>query len=129
MKNVTVEKAELVRILQKNRKEHRDIFLAAQKRYREKAIQVLDEQLNLARKGDPFVLARITSLIAPVDYTREYDRAIAMLNMEVNKQVTLDRQDFCKFVQDDWEWSRQWATSNAHYTTSPKFDPYLGDVD
>jgi len=124
-----MNKGELLEIVKKNRKEHREVFLAAQKKYREKVISVLDEQLKLARNGDPFTLLRITALVAPQDYTKSYDTVVEMLEYEVEDTVKLDEQSFKRYVQDDWEWSHQWAASNSGYTSSPKFSKYLTETE
>jgi hypothetical protein len=121
MKEVRIKKQTLLDILKKNRQEHRDIFLAAQKEYRKQAIKVLDEQLSLAREGKPFVLATVTALIAPEDHTKDYDRAVEMLELSEDEVITLSTADFSNLVQDQWSWSRQWAFSNSHYVDSPKF--------
>lgn len=127
MKNVTVKKKDLKKILAKNRSEHREIFLEAQKKYREQAIKMLDEQLALARDNKPFAMRRLVAMIEPQDHTAEYDRVLGMLDMEIADKVTPDQADFQKFVQDDWDWSRGWAISNSSYVHSPKFAPYTGE--
>ena len=43
MQSIKVSKTKLIEILNKNRSEHRDIFLAAQNQYRKVVIEVLDE--------------------------------------------------------------------------------------
>ncbi|MGD0815892.1 MAG: hypothetical protein ABSA83_20045 [Verrucomicrobiota bacterium] len=121
MKDVRIKKEQLVQIVKKNRQEHRDIFLKAQEKYREVAIALLDKQLKAAREGKPFVLAEFTHLVQPEDHSHDYDRALRMLELEVEDVVTLTTADFANLVQDQWNWSRQWAVSNMRYTDSPKF--------
>ena len=121
MKEVRLQKSDLLAIIRKNRDEHRDIFIAAQKSYREKAIELLDRQLRLAREGNPFVLAEFIQMIPPVDRTEDYDRAVAMLEMSVDSVVTLSADEFSQLVQDEWDWTQNWAFANSRYTTSPKF--------
>lgn len=121
MQSIKVSKTKLIEILNKNRSEHRDIFLAAQNQYRKVVIEVLDEQLQLARDGKPFVLAIIVQLVSPEDHTREYDRAIRMLELSLDETVTLSEAEFMNLVQDIWNWSRSWAASNSTYVSSPKF--------
>jgi hypothetical protein len=121
MKDVRIKKNDLIGIIMKNRDEHREIFLAAQKKYREIVITLLDEKLRTAREGKPFVLREIVALVEPVDHTRDYDRALQMLDLEVEAIVVLSTADFSNLVQDQWQWSHQWAVSNSRYTDSPKF--------
>ena len=127
MKSVKVYKAELLKILQQNRVDHKAIFLKAQDKFREVAIAELDRQLKAAREQQPFVLERITRLVQPQDYSVQYDRAIKMLEMSVEDTVEITAQEFQNFVQDIWDWSRTWAYSNSRYTDSPKFAGLLED--
>lgn len=117
MKQVRVEKAKLLAILRKNRSEHREIFIQAQKTFRVVAIKALDEQLKAARKGRPFVLSRLTALEAPQDHTENYDRSIQMLEMSVDEHILIDEREFQNYVQDKWQWSREWASNNMRYTS------------
>jgi hypothetical protein len=127
MKEVRMQKAKLMAIVKKNREEHRQIFIDAQKAYRQRAIEVLDQQLKLARDGQPFTLRTVIELVAPEDHTRDYDRAIQMLELSVDKTITLSTADFANLVQDSWNWSRQWALSNSRYTVSPKFSSLMDE--
>lgn len=115
MKQVRVDKAKLLAILKKNREDHRGVFLEAQKAFRVIAIKALDAQLKAARNGKPFELARLVSLTAPEDHTADYDRSIQMLEMSVDKEIVVDEREFQNYVQDIWNWSREWAVSNIRY--------------
>jgi hypothetical protein len=117
MKQVRVDKAKLLAILKKNREDHRGIFLAAQKQFRVVAIKALDAQLKAARTGRPFELGRLTALSAPEDHTADYDRSIQMLEMSVDKEILVDEREFQNYVQDIWNWSRDWAVSNMRYVS------------
>lgn len=115
MKQIRVDKAQLLKILQKNRAEHRATFLEAQKTFRVVAIKALDAQLKAARTGRPFELGRLVSLTAPEDHTVDYDRSIQMLEMSVDQQITVDEREFQNYVQDVWNWSREWASNSLAY--------------
>ena len=115
MREARVNKAKLLEILKKNRDEHRDLFLEAQKNFRVVAIAMLDAQLKAARDGKPFELTRLTTLLAPQDHTADYERSIQMLEMSVNAEIMIDEREFQHYVQDVWNWSREWAVSNLSY--------------
>ena len=115
MKQISVDKKTLLEIIHKNRNEHRSIFLEAQKKFRDVAIAALDRSLKLARKGWFFELRQISVLVAPEDHTADYDRAISMLEMSVDKTIAISDQEFMHFVQDIWNWSQGWAASNMRY--------------
>lgn len=121
MQTIKVKKEKLLKVLKKNRAEHRQVFLEAQKGYRAKVIQVLDEQLKKAREGAPFEVMSVARLEAPRDYTKTYDRVIGMVEMAEDKVFQLSESEFANYVQDIWSWSRDWLTSNTAYAaSSPK---------
>ena len=120
MQDVRIKKNELREIVMKNRKEHRAIFLAAQQKYRELAIKVLDDQLKKAREGANINIRESLSLVYPQDHTKDYDRALQMLDLEVGEVITLSQDDFANLVQDEWNWTRSWAISNSAYVSHPK---------
>lgn len=127
MKQVRVKKDDLLAILKKNKAEHKAIFEKAQEKFREVAIKELDRMLKVAREGQPFVLERFARLVQPKNYTGEYDRAIKMLEMSVDDTIEITSQEFQNFVQDIWNWSRDWALSNSGYVKSGKFAGLLDD--
>ena len=108
MKQIRVDKAQLLKILQKNRSEHRATFLEAQKAFRVVAIKALDAQLK-----DP-TTANLKA-VRPEDHTVDYDRSIQMLEMSVDQQITVDEREFQNYVQDVWNWSREWASNSMAY--------------
>jgi hypothetical protein len=121
MNEVKIQKEKLLAIVKQNRTEHRDIFIAAQDKYRDLVIQCLDEQLASARKKERVKLNMLVSITQPEDHTVEYDRAIRMLELTEDTVIVLDKKSFTNLVQDQWDWSHSWAASNMRYTSSPKF--------
>jgi len=115
MDKVTVDRKLLLEKLKGNRDKHRDIFLEAQKEYRKQMVKELDQMLAEAREGKNF--RRSVTLCEPVDYTADYDAAIAMLGMSVDEQIEISRQDFACFVMDDWSWKRNFLTTNSTYVS------------
>jgi hypothetical protein len=115
MNKVKVHKAALIETLTKNRDEHRATFLKAQERFRERVIEELDARLERARKGKQVDLA--IRLPEPVDYTDEYQRALDMLEWEIDEEVELDQEGFAQLVRNEWSWQRMWASNSLAYTT------------
>ena len=113
MQTITVDKKTLIETIAKNREEHREQFLKAQEKYRERVIEVLDERLARAREGKQVDL--LIRLPEPVDYTKSYDTALAMLEWEVGDQVELTKDDFERFVENNWEWRQHWAANTMSY--------------
>lgn len=116
MQQVTIKKDALLATLTTNREKHTQIFEEAQVGYRKRVIDELDALLAKAKRGE-----RVPSywrLQAPVNQTPEYDRAILMLQMSVDDQVTLSAQDFESYVMDRWAWKKQFLASNKSYSVT-----------
>lgn len=113
MHEVTVKTADLLEKVKENRGGHRAIFDQAIEVYRQRAIDEIERILDDAKNGRKII--RAIGLIEPKDYTKEYDRAIAMLEMTVDEEITISAQDFAQFVMDDWAWKEQFTTSTAAY--------------
>jgi len=116
MNSIKVDKTELLTVLRENREKHKTIFAEAQEGYRTAAIKELDAMLADAEAGKQ--IRRSLTLIEPQDQTRDYDRAIRMLEMSQDDVIELEEHDFAQYVLDDWSWKRQFLFSNAAYSTT-----------
>ena len=110
---VTINKIALRETLVKNRKNHRAKFLAAQKAYRARVIEILDSRLADAREGREIDMH--FKMPVPQDHTSDYDMQIRMLDMEVGDEVTLRDHEFDQLVMDNWSWTPAFAATNAVY--------------
>lgn len=115
--NVSMNKEKLLTILQGNRKRHRDVFNSACEDYRKQAIKEIEAMLADARAGSK--IKRYVSLVEPMDQTRDYDRAIKMVQLDVRENIDLQEKEFAQYVMDDWAWKDQWTNS---------ISPYFGGV-
>lgn len=116
MEKVTVNKAEALAILKTNRAKHRDIFLEALDGYGKEATKILTQRLEEVKKGSRKQI--YISLPEPSDHTKDYDRAIKMLEMNISDTVMLSEQDFNNYVMDDWNWKQQFLQSNSMYSAT-----------
>lgn len=110
------KKSDILTRIKANRDEHRQIFLEAQEGYRKEVIKIFEERLAAAREKK-----RITHTIVlqePMDMTKEYDRAIEMLELTTTDEIELGPEEFANFVQDDWHWQDQFLASNAVYSAA-----------
>lgn len=110
---VTVKKDALLTALEENRKKHAARHDAAMAGYRHKAkerLQVLSEQLE--KNG---VLREDINLPAPMSFLHEYDTVIEMLKMSVDTEMKISQGQFRRYVQDQWEWKRQFDQVSAGY--------------
>ena len=114
MQNITVPKDKLLEALKKNRKNHRNEFLKAQEAFKAEAIRLLEERLDQAKKGKRVNV--YIQMVEPVDQTKEYDRVIAMIEMNIGDTFILNEQDFKQYVMDDWSWSAMTKVANSTYT-------------
>lgn len=114
MDQVKVKKADLIVIMRENLAGHQAIFDEAVVGYQKAAEKILEKHLARVKKGS---LARVyIDIPVPVNHTREYDRAIAMLGMSVEDEVTISQRDFASFAMDDWQWKREFIETNSAYS-------------
>lgn len=116
MQTITVKKQDLYQTIRENRDSHRETFLAAQVKYRERVVEELDRRLENARNGRKIDL--VFRLPEPEDYTSHYDTALAMLEWEIGEEVELEREDFDRYVLNKWEWARHFAANTQSYLAS-----------
>jgi hypothetical protein len=113
VKSVYVNKERLLETLRENREEHRALFEEAQVKYREKVIEVLDKRLAEARAGGR--VRTYINLPEPVDYTKNFDEAIQMVEWEESDSIELDERDFQRYVLNKWEWAGAFAANTTAY--------------
>lgn len=117
MQNITVSKLQLLETLRENREKHRDLFLKAQEKFRERVIEELDRRLADARAGRKIDI--FFTLPEPVDYTGSFDQAISMVEWEQSQSITLSEKDFQRYVLNKWEWEHLFAANTASYVVTP----------
>lgn len=129
MNAVRVSKSMLLETLKRNRAEHRKIFLEALDGYRKEAIKQLEAQLERAKSGKKFSV--YISLTQPQDQTKDYDRAIGMLELSLDTEISLPETDYRNYVLDEWNWKAQFLSSNVAYsaTAATAWADQLGDTD
>lgn len=111
--NTVIEKKKLLDIIRANKTEHRDTYEAAKKAYKQKGIELLERLIGRLRDGN--TLKPHLDLPIPEDHTEDYDRAIQMLVLDSRENIELNEQEFRQFVQDEWDWKRQWQFSTSSY--------------
>ncbi len=118
LSTVVVKKSELMASIKTNRENHRELFLEAQKIYREMVIVELDKMLAEARSGK--TIRKQVQLIEPKDHTKDYDRVIKMLEMSVDDEIEITQSEFAQFVLDDWSWKEQFLSVSNSYVNSSR---------
>lgn len=114
MESIKVKKEELLNVLRENRTKHRHIFEEAIEGYRKTVIAEFERRLDDAKAGRKIDI-RFT-LPQPVDQTKDYDRAIGMLEMTIDDVIHLEEIEYRQYVMDDWSWKQSFLTSNSTYS-------------
>jgi hypothetical protein len=108
------EVAKLRDIIKKNRQEHYEIFVEAQKGYRAEVVKQLERILDKARSGGK--IETYLNLQVPINQTQDYDRIIAMLEMTSDSHIDLTQQEFAQYVMDQWNWKMNFLAANSNYS-------------
>lgn len=114
MKNVRVNKIELLEIVKKNREQHKEIFDEAVIGYRKQLLEYLESMVVDVKLGKK--INHHINLQYPVDETKEYDRVVKMLEMSQDEIIELDSVSFANFVMDEWSWTDMFTNTNACYS-------------
>lgn len=114
METVKVEKSGLLAIIRDNRSAHRAAFEKALTGFRAEAMNRLEGMLERLRKGKTVNMA--IHLPVPQDHTPDYDRAVRMLELDVEDHVILTQREFAQYVQDDWGWKQDFLTTCSGYS-------------
>lgn len=113
VKPITVNKADLIKVMEENRRKHRAVFTDALLGYDQEALKVLREHIDALRAGKHPELRIL--LDRPEDHTRDYDRVLGMLKMHTGDTFELDEVSYRQYVDDDWAWKRQWIDTSTAY--------------
>lgn len=116
MFTVAIPKDSLLRKLAENRAAHRAIYEKALEGYRKFAIKQFEKALDDAKQGKK--IRGYIALTEPKDQTKDYNRAIAMLEMCVDGDVEIGEREFDQYVLDNWDWKDQFTTTNALYVAN-----------
>lgn len=114
---ITVNKQQLLLTLQANMAAHKDEYEKAVEVYRERFVEqaqrFAEDAILAARRHQPFV--QFGWLPVPEEHTEDYQRAIEMLEWEIEDEVTLTEVDFGTLVQNQWGWARSFAQNTSSY--------------
>ena len=120
MNTITVDKDELRLALIKNREDHKAIYDKAVIAYKEKFVkeaQRFAEDAVRRAQGGRIDFALFRGLPVPEEHTEDFDRAIQMLEWEINDTVELEETDFRQYVQNNWRWAASFASNTSSYNS------------
>lgn len=118
MRDVKLNKAELLQIVRDNKEKHIKEYLEAVEDYKAAAVKVAQENLALAQSGDIDQIAKIKGMPQkPVSYEDAYTRAIRMLELSVEDVIEIEEHVFNQLVLDEWQWKNAFVASASLYKT------------
>lgn len=113
MEAVVLNKTDVLTALRENRAKHEEVHLAAVEGWRKEAEEQLVLTLETLKGGtDSDVLV---NLQMPKSHLGDYDRAIQMLEMDINDTVKFEEHEFERYILDNWDWKQQWSRSSRHF--------------
>jgi hypothetical protein len=110
---VRVRKYELLERIRKNRDEHREIFEEAITGWKQRVTEVLEEAYQDALQGKKFEPSHW--IPRPEDHTDEYDTVIELLDMSLDEELELTRQEFANYALDNWNWQHDFLVTASNY--------------
>ncbi len=116
MRNITVKKDELITKLKTNRDEHEALYDEAVEVYRRRVVEEAEKLLADAKRGDNIRHAFV--LPVPEQHLEDFDRALEMLEWEIDDYVELTEREFAELVQNEWGWARSFTTNTMSYSIS-----------
>ena len=116
MRNVKINKVELLDIVRANKEKHIKEFNEAVEDYKKAAVKIATENLALANSGDVEKIAKIKAMPSkPVTYEDSYTRAIRMLELSVEDVIEVEEDIFNQLVLDEWQWKNMFTATGALY--------------
>lgn len=111
---ITVERQQLIAVLEANKAEHKALFDIAIVKYQERVIEWLTEKLDLAKQGKK--IDHYINLPQPEEHVIDYDRVIGMLVMHTGETIVIPELLYRQYVDNEWGWSAAFASNTASYS-------------
>jgi hypothetical protein len=118
--DLMIEKNVLISILVKNRDEHHEKFVKAVALYKQKAIEVLKQNIDNISSGKK--LRVFFTLPVPEEHVNDYDRAIRFVTIDTRKEIKLSEQDAINYVEDQWGWSQSYLSNTTSYLATQEIE-------
>lgn len=139
MRNTTINKNVLLAKLRENREKHIREYNELYEKYKEMAIEALNQAkkealrtinaaLSLMEKSSSKEPAGLDIanlggffqyIFKPENHEKDYDMAIAMIEVEVHEVIVLPADQFQCFYMDDWSWRGQFERVKATAAAFP----------
>lgn len=128
MREVKVNKADLLKVIRENRTKHIEEFKEACDGYKEMALakitDVMEElkgKIGRLKEGQAIALMAVNfGLQVPESHEAEYDTVIRMLEMSIDDTLLVRTDEFECYVMDRWDWKDRWSASNVGYVATSR---------
>lgn len=114
---VTLPTEEVLTQLRVNHANHQKLVAEAREGYIARAQAKLLEKLAQLKEGKPVSLQEY-NLTPPRDFAWAYETTIAMLSRHEGPTVRLNADEYRHLIEDVWEWTGQFVSSNSSYSKS-----------
>ena len=117
---VTVDKTKLLKKLKQNREVHKENYKNAHEGWvltMKDLSAVLNKEASDGRISEDTIGDLLRDRTPPSDHTDEYSRAIDMMEMSEDLNISMDQFTFDQYVRDNWTWKETWSMSNTKYVT------------
>ena len=111
--DLVINRQMLVTILIENKDKHHNNFVKAVASYKEKAVEVLKQNIDNISSGKK--LRVYFTLPVPEEHTKDYDRAIRSLGLDTRDEIKLTEADARCYVDDQWGWSQSFLSNTVSY--------------
>jgi hypothetical protein len=113
MKTVKIKVLDLLETVRENRIKHETEYKEALAIWRADCISKMKQNLEDAENNREVVT--YIELQKPVDYIKDYDRLISMLEWTEDESVELGAHEFDQYVNDNWNWKEDFSILNSAY--------------
>ena len=110
-RKITVRKADLLLKLELGLEKHQVAFKKAAADHLIAVQTFLSEALDRANSGDISNVHLPHSLQAPGNFSKDFERAIAMIEMSTQDEIELDEKTFNQWVMGEWAWAGNFEAS------------------
>lgn len=116
MSAITVDKGHLLQVVTENRAKHAAAYKEAVAAYRIAALARLTELASDVQADPPRQV--IWALPLPEQHLADYDKALRMMEMDINGEVILGEDAYDHLVEDHWDWRERFVANTLSYTSA-----------
>ena len=104
---------ELVNIIKANWKQHALDYTEAMVQFKKEYSERLDAIKADAEKTGTY--RQSVGVREPMSFESDYKRAVEMLELSCDEEITLDESTYDRLVNDNWEWKRSFLDNTVAY--------------